>query len=137
MLLKKGAASFVRPDVCLCGGITGMKKIAAMAEATQVGVIPHNPLGPVCAAASLQVSAVIPNLAIQESGVDVSQPPLSEVFRADWRVENGYLTIPETPGIGIELMEGAEDRILPSNQGATDGRPLVTRLHTDGSIMDQ
>ena len=137
MLLKKEAASFVRPDVCLCGGITGLKKIAAMAEACQVGVIPHNPLGPVCGAASLQVSAVIPNFTIQESGVDATQPPLSEVFRSDWRCEQGYLTIPDTPGIGIELIEGAEDRIPGQAMGATDGRPLVTRLADDGSIMDQ
>ncbi|HYW89995.1 MAG TPA: mandelate racemase/muconate lactonizing enzyme family protein, partial [Chloroflexota bacterium] len=44
MLLRRGAVQYVRPDVCMCGGITGAKKIAALAEANHVGVVPHNPL---------------------------------------------------------------------------------------------
>ena len=63
MLLRRNAARYVRPDVCVVGGITAMKKIAALAEAQHVGVVPHNPLSPVCTAASLQVAACIPNLA--------------------------------------------------------------------------
>ena len=46
MLLRRGAVQYVRPDVCMCGGITGAKKIAALAEANHVGVVPHNPLSP-------------------------------------------------------------------------------------------
>ncbi len=72
MLLRRNAARYVRPDVCVVGGITAMKKIAALAEAQHVGVVPHNPLSPVCTAASLQVAACIPNLALVEypSGED-------------------------------------------------------------------
>src|ERR1051326_3805504 len=51
MLLRRGAVQYVRPDVCMCGGITGAKKVAALAEANYVGVVPHNPLGPGDAAA--------------------------------------------------------------------------------------
>ena len=66
MLLARGAVQYVRPDVCMCGGITGAKKIAALAEARHVGVVPHNPLGPVSTAACLQLAACIPNFALQE-----------------------------------------------------------------------
>ena len=57
---------YLRPDVCLCGGITGAKKIAALAEALDAWVVPHNPLSPVSTAACLQIAACIPNFAIQE-----------------------------------------------------------------------
>ena len=66
MLLKRGAVQYVRPDVCLAGGITHSKKIAALAEANYVNVVPHNPLSPVSTAACIQLAACIPNFAIQE-----------------------------------------------------------------------
>ena len=56
-LLRRGAVQYVRPDVCLAGGITHSKKIAALAEAHHVGVVPHNPLSPVSTAACLQLAA--------------------------------------------------------------------------------
>lgn len=66
MLMQRRAAQYVRPDVCAIGGITTTKKICAIAEANDVLVIPHNPLGPVSTAACLQICACIPNLGIQE-----------------------------------------------------------------------
>ena len=65
-LLTRNAVQYLRPDVCLCGGITGTKKIAAMAEAHDAWIVPHNPLSPVSTAACLQIAACIPNFAIQE-----------------------------------------------------------------------
>ncbi len=65
-LLTRNGVQYLRPDVCLCGGITGAKKIAAMAEAHDAWVVPHNPLSPVSTAACLQIAACIPNFAIQE-----------------------------------------------------------------------
>ena len=65
-LLTRNAVQYLRPDVCLCGGITGAKKIAAIAEAHDAWVVPHNPLSPVSTAACLQIAACIPNFAIQE-----------------------------------------------------------------------
>jgi len=47
MLLARGAVQYVRPDVCMAGGLSHCKKIAALAEAYHVGVVPHNPLSPV------------------------------------------------------------------------------------------
>ena len=65
-LLTRDAVQYLRPDVCLCGGITGAKKIAALAEAHDAWIVPHNPLSPVSTAACLQIAACIPNFAIQE-----------------------------------------------------------------------
>ena len=59
MLLKREAVHFVRPDVCMCGGLTHAKKIAALAEAHYVQVVPHNPLSPVSTAACVQLAACI------------------------------------------------------------------------------
>src|SRR5919108_4874046 len=81
MLLTRGAVQYVRPDVCLAGGISGTKKIAALAEAHHVGVVPHNPLGPVSTAACLQLAACIPNFALQEYPLGEDRPPKSEIVK--------------------------------------------------------
>ncbi len=130
MLLARGAVQYVRPDVCLCGGITGTKKIAALAEAHYVQVVPHNPLGPVSTAACLQIAASIPNFALQEYPLGEDVPPKSEIVTQPLRREGGYLLIPTGPGIGIELADDAAERYpyVP--------RPVVTRLAVDGSVVD-
>ena len=132
MLLARGAVQYVRPDVCMCGGITGAKKIAALAEAHHVGVVPHNPLSPVSTAACLQIAACIPNFALQEYPGKEHKPPKS--LLVDSPVEhdgNGYLMLPTGPGIGISLRPDAID----SAKKVT--REVITRLHYDGSVVDQ
>jgi galactonate dehydratase len=131
MLLARGAVQYVRPDVCMCGGITGAKKIAALAEAHYVGVVPHNPLGPVSTAACLQVAACIPNFALQEYPLGEDQPPKSEIVKERLVCEDGFLLIPDKPGIGIELADDAAER-YPYKP-----REVTTRLHIDGSVVDQ
>ncbi len=131
MLLARGAVQYVRPDVCMCGGITGAKKIAALAEAHHVGVVPHNPLGPVSTAACLQLAACIPNFALQEYPLGENVPPKSEIVKSVLKRERGYLLIPDAPGIGIELTADAAER-FPYKP-----RQVVTRLHEDGSVVDQ
>jgi galactonate dehydratase len=131
MLLRRGAVQYVRPDVCMAGGITGSKKIAALAEAHHVGVVPHNPLSPVSTAACLQIAACIPNFALQEYPIGEQEPPKSEIVKTPVRLENGFLIIPDAPGIGIELAEDAAER-HPYRP-----REVKTRLNTDGSVMDQ
>jgi len=130
MLLARGAVQYVRPDVCLCGGISGAKKIAALAEARYVQVVPHNPLGPVSTAACLQLAACIPNFALQEYPLGEDVPPKSDIVKQPLKREQGYLMIPEGPGIGIELVDGAAER-YPYRP-----LPVITRLHVDGSIVD-
>jgi galactonate dehydratase len=131
MLLNRGAVQYVRPDVCLAGGLTHCKKIAALAEAHYVGVVPHNPLSPVSTAACLQLAAAIPNFALLEYPLGEQEPPKSEIVRVSYRLEKGYLLVPETPGLGVELVEGAQEK-YPFRP-----RPMETRLHVDGSVVDQ
>ncbi len=131
-LLSRNAVQYIRPDVCLVGGITGAKKIAALAEARHVGVVPHNPLSPVSTMACLQIAAGAPNFALQEYpiGEDVS-PKVDMVDGAAEHDGEGFLMIPTRPGIGISLKPGAEEN-APMVQ-----REVVTRLHKDGSVIDQ
>ena len=131
MLLKRGAVQYVRPDVCMVGGISHAKKIAALAEAHYVGVVPHNPLSPVSTAACVQFAACIPNFAIQEYPTGENEPPKSEIVKSALECENGFLIVPDVPGIGVELAEGAAERY------PADFREVDTRLAIDGSVIDQ
>jgi galactonate dehydratase len=131
MLLSRGAVQYVRPDVCLAGGITQSKKIAALAEAHHVGVVPHNPLSPVSTAACIQVAASIPNFALQEYPAGEGKPPKSEIVKEVLECKDGFITIPDRPGIGVELAEGAAEKY------PFKGRKKHTRLHVDGSVIDQ
>ena len=110
MLLTRNAVQYVRPDVCMAGGITHCKKIAALAEAHYVDVVPHNPLSPVSTAACVQLAACIPNFALQEYPRGEGEPPKSEIVSGVLTLEDGFLIIPDTPGIGVELAEGAADK---------------------------
>ena len=130
-LLRRGAVQYVRPDVCLAGGLTGSKKIAALAEAHHVQVVPHNPLSPVSTAACVQLAACIPNFALQEYPIGENEPPKSEIVKGALQLENGFLIVPDAPGIGIELAEDAAER------HPYKPRPVHTRLHMDGSVVDQ
>ncbi|MFO7918503.1 MAG: galactonate dehydratase [Anaerolineae bacterium] len=131
MLLTRDAVQYVRPDVCLAGGITHTKKIAALAEAHYAQVVPHNPLSPVSTAACVQLAACIPNFALQEYPRGEGEPPKSEIVRSTLELEDGFLIVPDAPGIGVELNEETLDK-YPFRP-----RDMVTRLHVDGSVVDQ
>lgn len=131
MLLARGAVQYVRPDVCLAGGLTHSKKIAALAEAHGVMVVPHNPLSPVSTAACIQLAACTPNFALQEYPIGEGEPPKSEIVVSPLRLDQGFLVVPDAPGLGIELAEGAQER-HPYRP-----REVQTRLHVDGSVVDQ
>ncbi len=132
MALSRNAVQYVRPDVCLVGGISGAKKIAALAEARHVGVVPHNPLSPVSTAACLQIAACIPNFALQEYPTGEDIPPKSDMVTGIPKHDGkGFLVIPDTPGIGVVLKPGAVKKCPPRP------REVTTRLHVDGSVIDQ
>lgn len=138
MLLTRNAVQYVRPDVCMAGGITHCKKIAALAEAHYVDVVPHNPLSPVSTAACVQLAACIPNFALQEYPRGEGEPPKSEIVSGALTLEDGFLIIPDTPGIGVELAEGAAEKYpFLSHRPMLDEGMMVTRLHVDGSVVDQ
>src|SRR5688572_5336382 len=128
-LLENKGCAYVRPDLCLCGGLSGSKKVAAMAEAQHVKVIPHNPLSPVSTAACVQLDACIPNFALQEyTGED--RPPKSEILKEPLRREGGYIVVPDRPGIGVELNMEVARSIPPAR------KEIRTPLHEDGSVAD-
>lgn len=138
MLLRRDAVQYVRPDVCMVGGISGAKKVAALAEAHHVGVVPHNPLSPVSTAACLQIAACIPNFALQEYPIGEHEPPKSEiVLGAPEHDGEGYLRLPTTPGIGVELAPRALTAEGRDTLGGAAPREVVTRLAADGSVVDQ
>jgi galactonate dehydratase len=104
MLLRRDAAEYIRPDVCTVGGLTGAKKIAAIAEANYVGVVPHNPLSRISTAACIQLAACIPNFVIQEYPRQ-EEMAVKDIVKTSLKLKNGYLKIPDVPGIGAELNE--------------------------------
>ena len=131
VLMSRHAASYIRPDVCAVGGITTAKKICAVAEANDVLVIPHNPLGPVSTAACLQICASIPNLGIQELPGFCLNGAEDKMVKEPFRYENGCLMIPEGPGIGIELADDAEE-LYPANERGSN----AAKRAFDGSVKD-
>lgn len=147
MLLSRNAMAYARTSVCVCGGITGARKIAAIAESHGALIVPHNPLSPISTAACMQVAASVENFAIQElpdhEGVSaserytstdvVNQNAFKQSDMVTWvpKVVNGFALLPEAPGIGVELVEDVEKK-FPFKR-----RTINTRLHMDGSIVDQ
>ena len=106
-VFEKQAAEIINPDVCNVGGILELKEIAAMAEPYFVVVSPHNfNSTTVGLAATLQVSTCIPNFLITEYFVNLA-PLGDEIARHPFEVVDGYIAVPEGPGLGIELDEEA------------------------------
>ncbi|HET9653682.1 MAG TPA: mandelate racemase/muconate lactonizing enzyme family protein [Usitatibacter sp.] len=138
-LMKRGGVEFARVDLCLCGGITGARKVAAIAEAHNVEVVPHNPLSPIGLAACLQLDAAIPNFAIQEyatgfeAGIFESRPEHlgSNVVDAVPLPKDGFVDIPSGPGLGMALLPDAQ-KIRPPLS-----KPISMRPHYDGFVVDQ
>lgn len=105
-LLALGAVDIIQPDLCHAGGLTEVKKIAAMAEASYVQVAPHNATGPIGTAAAVQLDACIPNFLIQEYFL-AQAPWIDEVVSGGPRAVNGEIVVPDRPGLGVELNEAA------------------------------
>lgn len=101
-LLANKGCDYIRPDLCLCLGLTGSKKAAALAEAHHVKVIPHNPLSPVSTAACVQLDACIPNFGLQEYTGE-SEYPKRDLVLEPLRLVDGYLEVPQGPGLGIDF----------------------------------
>jgi galactonate dehydratase len=101
-LIEKRAARILQPDAARTGGITAMKKIAAMADAHYVTFAPHNPNGPVCTAASLHIAASSPNFLIMEEG-NTRTELYNDIFTGGWKATLAEWAAPETPGLGIDF----------------------------------
>jgi galactonate dehydratase len=127
-LFAAGAPQYVRPDLGQAGGISGCRKIAAIAEAHHSAVVTHNYLGPLLTAASVNLMVSIPNVLTQEYFLpDESPDPGNAAFRTSLVREGGYMLAPEAPGIGVEL----DDELM------AEARPMwlppTTPMRNDGS----
>lgn len=136
-LLKEGYADIIQPDVSHAGGITECKKILSMAEAFDVAAAPHCPLGPIALAACLQVDATCHNAFIQEQSLGIHYNQGSDLLdylvdKTVFTYKNGYVNIPDKPGLGIEINEEHVRKM------AKIGHNWHTSLwrHKDGSVAE-
>lgn len=136
-VLQQGLADILQPDLSHAGGLTEVRKIAAMAEAYDVAIAPHCPLGPIALAACLQLDAVAHNAAIQEQSLGIHYNQGSDLldYLVDGQVfayADGHVAIPSAPGLGIEINE-AHVREL-AKTGHRWRNPLWR--HADGSVAE-
>ena len=101
-ILRSGAATIVQPALGRAGGIWEMKKVAAIAEVYNAQMAPHLYAGPIEWAANIQLAASIPNILMCET---IETPFHDQLIKGSIRVEDGYVTPPEDPGLGIEVDE--------------------------------
>lgn len=136
-LFEQGVVDVIQPDLSHAGGITEVRKIAAMAEAYDVALAPHCPLGPIALASCFQVDACTPNALIQEQSLDIHYNAESDVLDYladpdDFAFEDGYVDVPTGPGLGIDL---DEDVIRERADDAVHWHNPVWR-HDDGSVAE-
>jgi len=109
--LESAAVDILQPDICHVGGISEMRRIAAMCEAYDVALAPHCPLGPIALAANVQVNACTANFAIQEMSLGIHYNAGPEDLTSYtknpevWNVKDGYIDLMKGPGLGIEIDE--------------------------------
>lgn len=103
-IFEKNAVHVIQPDLCHCGGLWAAKKIAAMAEVYNIGVAPHNPLGPIANAVALHYAISTPNFLIQEDML-TDVPWRWDIVKTEIISKNGYWKTPTSPGLGIEINE--------------------------------
>src|SRR5260370_7345865 len=111
-LLANNGCAYVRAGGWLCMGLAGSKKVAAMAEAHHVKVIPHNPLSPISTAACVQLDACIPNFALQEHTGE-PDPPKRDMVVQPLVLKAGYLEVPDAPRLAIDFTDTAPPHLSP------------------------
>ena len=136
-LLTDGYVDIIQPDVSHAGGITECKKIISMAEAFDVAAAPHCPLGPIALAACLQVDATCHNAFIQEQSLGIHYNKGSDLLdylvdETIFKFENGFVKIPDAPGLGIEINE---EHVRKMAAAGHSWKNPVWR-HADGSVAE-
>jgi galactonate dehydratase len=136
-VLASGAVDIIQPDPSHCGGITEARKIAHLAEAYDVGLALHCPLGPIALAACLQIDAGCYNATIQEQSLGIHYNTTNDLL--DYLVDpavfsyaDGQVRIPSGPGLGIEINE---DYVAERAAEGHRWRNPVWR-HNDGSVAE-
>lgn len=136
-LLADGYVDIIQPDLSHAGGITECKKIASMAEAYDVALAPHCPLGPIALAACLQLDATAHNAFIQEQSLGIHYNKGNDLLDyikdpSVFDYEKGFVKIPQGPGLGIEINE---DYVRKQSEVGHNWKNPVWR-HEDGSIAE-
>jgi len=106
--IEHGLSNFIRVDVCNVGGLTEAMKVAGWAEAHYLDLMPHNPLGPICTAATIHLAAAVPNFAwleVRTSPTEQLGFDNSELFPVQPRLEGSRFRVPDAPGLGVEFDE--------------------------------
>jgi len=127
-LIENQMVDIIQPDVCHCGGISELRRIAAAAETYYIQVAPHNPNGPVATAASIHLAAAIPNFVTLEYAQPVTEH--EDVQVKPLKFADGYFELPTEPGLGIDLDEDVIKR-NPFKQ-----RPYNSVFYPDGGVAD-
>lgn len=136
-LLQAGGVDIIQPDLSHTGGITEAKKIAAMAEAYDVALAPHCPLGPIALSACLNVDAVSYNAVIQEQSIGIHYNVGKSVLdyvknKKDFEFTDGYVKLPQIAGLGVEV---EKELVLKENENPHNWKNPVWR-HEDGSVAE-
>lgn len=136
-LFACGGVDIIQPDLSHAGGITEVKKIAAMAEAHDIALAPHCPLGPIALASCLQVDAICHNAVIQEQSMgihyNVGKSVLDYIRNPeDFRFTDGCVNFPVKPGLGVEINK---ELVLEENRTPHHWKNPVWR-HEDGSVAE-
>jgi galactonate dehydratase len=127
--LEQRACAVLQADVGHCGGLSELKKIAAMAEAYYVSLAPHNPAGPVAQAACLHFALSTPNFLIQEQ-MRADVPWRDDIVDEPLPRRAGCFVPPTRPGLGININEREAAR------HPMDQEPLMRYFYEDGSVAD-
>jgi galactonate dehydratase len=102
-LLKHDCVSILQPEPLSLGGLFATRKIADMVDAHYGTIAPHSAQGPVCSAACVQLNASLPNFLIHEIFDEFNEPWEKEIVTNAVEVKDGYIDIPDSPGLGIDL----------------------------------
>lgn len=136
-VFQAGGISIVQPDLSHAGGISECVKIAGMAEAYDVALAPHCPLGPVALAACLHVDFVSYNAVLQEQSMGIHYNKGGELLdhvvnKEDFKIESGYIKPLPKPGLGVVV---DEQRVIEASRNAPDWSNPLWR-HPDGSVAE-
>lgn len=136
-ILADGYVDIIQPDTSHAGGITETRKIASMAEAYDVALALHCPLGPIALAACLQLDGVCYNAFIQEQSLGIHYNQSNDLLdyisnREVFEYEDGFVAIPNGPGLGIEINE---DYVREQARIGHRWRNPIWR-HADGSVAE-
>jgi galactonate dehydratase len=123
-LLESQSVGVVMLDLAWCGGLSEARKIAAMAEAWHLSIAPHDCTGPVVFAASTHLSLNAPNALVQESVRAFYNGWYTKVVTAIPQVKHGFVTVPEGPGLGCELLPDIDQRFSVSRRSSPANRSV-------------